>query len=115
PGWRLRAGPNVALRFNDNYFCGSTRNVGEHKMIHPASRMSLALRTTVLVLLLAALVSAQTTPSDSESRVEAIVSKMTLEEKIDLLGGVDGFFTRGVPRLNVPRFKMADGPFGVRN
>jgi beta-glucosidase len=84
-------------------------------MIHPASRMSLALRTTVLVLLLAALASAQTTPSDSESRVEAIVSKMTLEEKIDLLGGVDGFFTRGVPRLNVPRFKMADGPFGVRN
>jgi beta-glucosidase len=47
--------------------------------------------------------------------VEAIVSKMTLEEKIDLLGGVDGFFTRGVPRLNVPRFKMADGPLGVRN
>ena len=40
---------------------------------------------------------------------------MTLEEKVDLLGGVDGSFTRGIPRLNVPRFKMADGPFGVRN
>ena len=64
---------------------------------------------------LATLSPAQTTPAAIESRVEAIVSKMTLEEKIDLLGGVDGFFTRGVPRLNVPRFKMADGPFGVRN
>ena len=40
---------------------------------------------------------------------------MTTEEKIDLLGGVDDFYTRGVPRLGVPRFKMADGPLGVRN
>ena len=40
---------------------------------------------------------------------------MTLEEKIDLLGGVDGFCVSGVPRLAVPRFKMADGPLGVRN
>ena len=84
-------------------------------MTHPTSRAFLALRTLVLVLLLAALAPAQTTSADIESRVEAIVSKMTLEEKIDLLGGVDGFFTHGVPRLNVPRFKMADGPFGVRN
>jgi beta-glucosidase len=86
-----------------------------HNMTNPTSRVCLALRTTVLVLLLATLSPSQTTPADIESRVEAIVSKMTLEEKIDLLGGVDGFFTRGVPRLNVPRFKMADGPFGVRN
>src|SRR5580765_1286754 len=84
-------------------------------MTNPSSRVFLALRTIVIVLLLATLAPAQTTPADIESRVEAIVSKMTLEEKIDLLGGVDGFFTRGVPRLNVPRFKMADGPFGVRN
>lgn len=50
-----------------------------------------------------------------ERRVESILSQMTLEEKLDLLGGVDGFYTRGVPRLGVPRFKMADGPVGVRN
>ena len=86
-----------------------------HNMTHPTPRVSLALRTTILVLVLATLAPAQTKPADIESRVEAIVSKMTLEEKIDLLGGVDGSFTRGVPRLNVPRFKMADGPFGVRN
>ncbi|HEU5413751.1 MAG TPA: glycoside hydrolase family 3 N-terminal domain-containing protein, partial [Candidatus Angelobacter sp.] len=83
-------------------------------MTHPTSRVFFALRTTALVLLLATLAPAQTTSADIESRVETIVSKMTLEEKIDLLGGVDGSFTRGVPRLNVPRFKMADGPFGVR-
>src|SRR5215470_16863543 len=50
-----------------------------------------------------------------ERRIESILSQMTIEEKIDLLGGVDDFYTRGVPRLGVPRFKMADGPLGVRN
>ena len=32
-----------------------------------------------------------------------------------MLGGVDGFFIRDVPRLKLPRLKMADGPIGVRN
>src|SRR5438445_5715284 len=39
---------------------------------------------------------------------------MTLQEKIDMLGGVDNFYIRAVPRLGVPRLKMADGPIGVR-
>jgi beta-glucosidase len=55
------------------------------------------------------------TPSEVEGRVESILGKMTLEEKIDLLGGVDAFYLRGVPRLGVPRMRMADGPYGVRN
>ena len=50
-----------------------------------------------------------------DRRVESILSQMTLEEKIDLLGGVDGFFIRGIPRLGWPRLRMADGPMGVRN
>ena len=54
-------------------------------------------------------------PSALERSVDSILSRMTLEEKIDLLGGVDGFFVRAVPRLNLPRLKMADGPLGVRN
>src|SRR5256886_6972954 len=53
--------------------------------------------------------------TEVERRVESIISQMTLEEKIDLLGGVDGFFIRDVARLNLPRLKMADGPVGVRN
>src|SRR2546425_5716294 len=52
---------------------------------------------------------------DTENKVESILKQMTLEEKIDLLGGVDGFFIRGFPRLGLPRLKMADGPIGVRN
>lgn len=50
-----------------------------------------------------------------EQRVEAVLKQLTLEEKIDLLGGIDDFFVRDVPRLNLPRLKMADGPMGVRN
>lgn len=32
-----------------------------------------------------------------------------------MLGGVDDFFIRGIPRLGLPPLKMADGPLGVRN
>src|SRR6266404_7664657 len=54
-------------------------------------------------------------PAGVERRVEALLSQMTLEEKIDLLGGVDGFYIRGMSRIGWPRLKMADGPIGVRN
>jgi beta-glucosidase len=54
-------------------------------------------------------------PADIESRVDSILGKMTLDEKIDLISGVDSFYIRGVPRLGVIRLKMADGPIGVRN
>src|SRR5947209_4737124 len=54
-------------------------------------------------------------PAEVERRVESVLARMTLEEKIDMLGGVDGFFVRGYERLGLPRLKMADGPLGVRN
>ena len=55
------------------------------------------------------------TSAEAERRVDSLLNQMTLEEKLDLLGGVDGFFIRDIPRLNLPRLKMADGPLGVRN
>lgn len=70
----------------------------------------------VLLICIQALAqSALPAPADVERRVESILSQMTLEEKIDLLGGVDGFFIRDLPRLKLPRLRMADGPIGVRN
>jgi beta-glucosidase len=54
------------------------------------------------------------TPSVDE-RVDAIMRPMTLEQKIDLIGGVDDFYIRGYESLGWPRLKMADGPMGVRN
>jgi beta-glucosidase len=53
--------------------------------------------------------------SDADRRAEAILAKMALDEKIDFLGGTDGFFIRAIPELGVPRLRMADGPMGVRN
>src|SRR5882672_7408116 len=81
---------------------------------------ALALLTLLSLNVISALAQAPagTTAPDTttvERRVESLLSQMTLEEKIDLLGGVDGFFTRSLPRLGLPRLKMADGPIGVRN
>ena len=59
--------------------------------------------------------SGSSTESDANLRVESILAKMTLEEKIDFLSGTDGFFVRAIPDLGVPRLRMADGPMGVRN
>jgi len=39
---------------------------------------------------------------------------MTLEEKIDYIGGYAGFNIRAVPRLDMPEIRMADGPMGLR-
>ena len=50
-----------------------------------------------------------------EKKVDSILSKMTLEEKIDYIGGFNDFDVRPVPRLNLPAIKMSDGPVGVRN
>jgi beta-glucosidase len=50
-----------------------------------------------------------------EQRVDSLLGQMTLAEKVDLIAGVDSFYLRGVPRLGVPRFSMADGPMGLRN
>ena len=50
----------------------------------------------------------------SPDRVEPIVSKMSLEEKIDYIGGT-GFAIRAVPELHLPAFEMSDGPIGVRS
>lgn len=50
----------------------------------------------------------------NEESVEAVVQRLTLEQKIDLLGGEDHLFTRAVPSAGISRYKMSDGPEGVR-
>ena len=83
--------------------------------LYTAGKLLFAAVIALLIGINAFAQSASPTPGDIDRRVDSILSQMTLEEKIDLLGGVDEFFIRGIPRLNLPSLKMADGPIGVRN
>jgi beta-glucosidase len=70
----------------------------------------------LLLLLFAFPVVCQTLPSQAtEERVNSLLRQLTLEEKIDLIGGVDDFYIRAIPKIGLPPLKMADGPVGVRN
>jgi beta-glucosidase len=53
--------------------------------------------------------------ADVEARVDSLLKQLSLEEKIDLIGGVDAFYIRDIPHIHFPRLKMSDGPVGVRN
>ena len=48
-----------------------------------------------------------------DKRVEDLISKMTLNEKIDLLSG-NRMETKSNERLGIPFIRMSDGPVGVR-
>ena len=50
-----------------------------------------------------------------EARVDALLKQLSLEEKVDLIGGVHDFYIREIKHIGLPALKMADGPFGVRN
>lgn len=50
-----------------------------------------------------------------EKRVDSILSKMTLEEKLTIIGGTNDFYTRPIPRLGIPSLRMSDGPLGVHD
>jgi beta-glucosidase len=50
-----------------------------------------------------------------EPRIADLLAKMTLDEKVGLLGGDrTGFATKPVERLGIPAMTMTDGPVGVR-
>jgi len=92
------------------------RTLMSKSLLARANIVAIALAITVLLVWSAPL-AATSEPSRPEidARVDAILASMTLQDKIDLIGGVDGFFVRALPNSNWPRLKMADGPMGVRN
>ena len=77
-------------------------------------RIIVTLAAMLAVSSLSAAETAGPAEADIDRRAAELVRKLTLEEKIDLLGGVDGFDVPGAPRIGLPVMHTADGPFGVR-
>jgi beta-glucosidase len=50
-----------------------------------------------------------------EQRVQDLLGRMTVEEKVSMLAGATWMESVAVPRLGIPSIKMADGPMGIRS
>src|SRR5437870_10980275 len=75
---------------------------------------------TVFLVLFCVPAWSQTTPvpeasAKTEARAEGLLKQLTLEQKIDLIGGIDDFYIRDIKQIGLRRLRMADGPIGVRN
>lgn len=62
--------------------------------------------------------AAQTPPmaqADVETRADSLLGRMTLAQKIEMIGGESTFYTHPIPQLGIPSLKMSDGPLGVHD
>jgi len=49
-----------------------------------------------------------------ETKIDQLVSQLTLEEKVSMLAGADLWHTVPIERLGIPQIKVTDGPNGAR-
>jgi beta-glucosidase len=50
-----------------------------------------------------------------EAQARELLSRLSLNEEIELLGGVDAFYTHAAPSIGLVPLKMSDASVGVRN
>src|ERR1700744_231683 len=69
----------------------------------------------IVVIIKVGVVHAQTNPNAIiDKKIDQLIKKMTLKEKIDMLHGNSLFSSAGIKRLNIPELTSDDGPLGVR-
>ncbi len=99
--------------------CGLVASEGSSVslLLEPTTMSNRRLAVGIVLLFIAQFCLAQAGPSktDIEKRVDSILSQMTQEEKITLIGGINDFYTRPLPRLGIPALRMSDGPMGVHD
>ncbi|MCF8243379.1 MAG: glycoside hydrolase family 3 C-terminal domain-containing protein [Melioribacteraceae bacterium] len=66
----------------------------------------------LILVLLGTTITAQNL---TEEKVNELLSQMSLQEKLEYIGGYKGFYIRDIERIGLPEIKMSDGPMGVRN
>jgi beta-glucosidase len=73
------------------------------------------LLTCCILTMIIVFTSACKPNKNTTERVEKIIGQMTLQEKVELIGGYHSFNIRSYEKYGVPEIRMADGPIGVRN
>lgn len=51
--------------------------------------------------------------AENAQRVEKIISQMTLDEKMAIIGGTDNMYTKPLKRFGIPQLRVGDGPQGL--
>src|SRR4029078_8696713 len=86
-------------------------------MIDQRSMLYRSLSLQLLLLFVAAAftgnINAQTQVS-AEAKINVLIKKMTLIEKVNMIHASSSFTSGGVPRLGIPELVSSDGPHGVR-
>jgi beta-glucosidase len=71
-------------------------------------------KTLVLVFLFLGVGAFSQANVATEKRIQGLMKKLTLKEKVSLLHGNSKFYVSGIQRLGVPEWALSDGPHGVR-
>ena len=93
---------------------GSNTALGDNEQM-TMSRRRLAVIVVLLSLVQHVVAQSDLLATDIEKRVDLLLSKMTVEEKIEIIGGIDDLYTRPISRLGIPSLRMSDGPMGVHD